>query len=52
MIREFIVQAETTDKAIQLGCEKLGISVDEASVEVLEFPTPKKFGLFGGSLAG
>lgn len=51
MIREFIVQAETTDKAIQLGCEKLGISVDEASVEVLEFPTPKKFGLFGGSLA-
>ncbi len=51
MIREFIVEADTTDKAIQLGCEKLGISIDEASVEVLEFPTPKKFGLFGGSLA-
>lgn len=51
MIREIIVEADTTDKAIQLGCEKLGISIDEASVEVLEFPTPKKFGLFGGSLA-
>ncbi len=51
MIREAIVEAETTDKAIQLGADQLGLSKDEVSVEVLEYPTPKKFGLFGGSLA-
>lgn len=51
MIREAIVEAETTDKAIQLGADQLGLSKDEVSVEVLEYPTPKKFGLFGGSMA-
>ncbi len=51
MIREAIIEAETTDKAIQLGADRLGLSKDEVSVEVLEYPTPKKFGLFGGSLA-
>ncbi len=51
MIREAIIEAETTDKAIQLGADQLGLSKDEVSVEVLEYPTPKKFGLFGGSMA-
>lgn len=48
---EAIIEAETTDKAIQLGCDQLGVSIDEVSIEVLEYPTPKKFGLFGGSPA-
>ena len=51
MIREAIVSADTTDEAIRLGCEQLGISEDDASVEVLEVAVPKKFGLFGGSPA-
>lgn len=51
MIREAITTAETTEEAIRLGCEELGIDRDDACTEIIEYPTPKKFGLFGGSPA-
>lgn len=51
MLKETIVTGATIEEAIANGCAALGLSEDDVSIEVLEYPQKKTFGLFGGSLA-
>ena len=50
-MKEIIQTANTVDLAIEEGCRALGIEREDAQFEILQMPTPKTFGLFGGSPA-
>lgn len=51
MIREAIAKGETVEIAFANACRELGVETTEAECEILEMPTKKTFGLFGGSPA-
>ena len=51
MQKELIKEAETVEEAVKLAAEELGVSAEQLTVEVLQEPQKKTFGLFGGSLA-
>ncbi len=51
MIKEAKATADSIEEAKALACQDLGVSVEEASFEVLQQPEKKKFGLFGGNPA-
>lgn len=50
-MREAIVTADTVEHAKETACKQLGVESYEAEFEILEMPTRKTFGLFGGSPA-
>jgi len=49
MKREVIKTAKSVELAIELACEELGVAQENADIEVLAVPQPKKFLFFGGS---
>lgn len=51
MIREAIATGETVEIAFKNACRELGVETSEAEFEILETPTKKTFGLFGGNPA-
>ncbi|MBW7572908.1 RNA-binding cell elongation regulator Jag/EloR [Caproiciproducens faecalis] len=51
MIREAIATGETVELAKEAACRELGVESYDAEFEILEMPTKKTFGLFGGSPA-
>jgi spoIIIJ-associated protein len=51
MRREAIATGDTIEKAFAKACQELGVAEEEAECELLEKPTKKAFGLFGGSPA-
>lgn len=51
MIREAIAQGSTAEEALANACRELGVDTTEAEFEILEMPTKKTFGLFGGKPA-
>lgn len=51
MLREAIATGETVEIAFKNACRELGVDTAEAEFEILETPTKKTFGLFGGSPA-
>jgi spoIIIJ-associated protein len=50
-MREAIGIGETVELAKEAACQELGVESYEAEFEILEMPTKKTFGLFGGSPA-
>ena len=50
-MREAIGTGETVEQAKENACKELGVESYEAEFEILELPTKKTFGLFGGSPA-
>lgn len=50
-MREAIGTGETVELAKEAACRELGVESYEAEFEILEMPTKKTFGLFGGSPA-
>lgn len=48
-MKEVIKSAASVELAIQLACDELQISQDQANIEILELPKAKFMGLFGGS---
>ncbi len=48
MTREAVAQGATIPEAFANACRELGVDTTEAEIEVLEEPTKKTFGLFGG----
>lgn len=51
MIKEAVAQGATVEVAFANACRELGVDTTEAEFEILEMPTKKTFGLFGGSPA-
>lgn len=51
MIREAVATGETVEIAFANACRELGVETTDAEFEILEMPTKKTFGLFGGSPA-
>lgn len=51
MIREAIATGDTVEQAREEACRQLGVETYEAEFEILEMPTKKTFGLFGGNPA-
>lgn len=51
MIKEAVAQGATIPEAFASACRELGVDTTEAEIEVLEEPTKKTFGLFGGKPA-
>ena len=51
MLREAVAQGATVEVAFANACRELGVDTTEAEFEILEMPTKKTFGLFGGSPA-
>lgn len=51
MIREAVAQGATVELAFANACRELGVETTEAECDILEMPTKKTFGLFGGSPA-
>lgn len=51
MIREAVSQGATIQEAFANACRELGVDTTEAEIEILEEPTKKTFGLFGGKPA-
>lgn len=51
MTREAIAKGETVEIAFANACRELGVDTTEAECEILEMPTKKTLGLFGGSPA-
>lgn len=51
MIKEAIAQGATVEVAFANACKELGVETTEAECDILELPTKKTFGLFGGSPA-
>lgn len=51
MIREAIAKGDTVEAAFANACRELGVDTTEAEFEILEMPTRKTLGLFGGSPA-
>jgi spoIIIJ-associated protein len=50
-MREAIGIGETVELAKEAACKELGVESYEAEFEILEMPTKKTFGIFGGSPA-
>ena len=50
-MREAIGTGETVELAREAACKQLGVESYDAEFEILELPTKKTFGLFGGSPA-
>jgi spoIIIJ-associated protein len=50
-MREAIGTGDTVELAKEAACKELGIESYEAEFEILEMPTRKTFGIFGGSPA-
>ncbi len=51
MIREAIAKGDTVEAAFANACRELGVDTTEAECEILEMPTKKTLGIFGGSPA-
>ncbi len=51
MVKEAIAKGSTVQEAFENACKELGVDTSEASCEVLELPTKKTFGIFGGKPA-
>ncbi len=51
MQKEVIKEAESVEKAIELAAAELQVSAEELTIEVLQEPQKKTFGLFGGTPA-
>ena len=51
MIKEAVAQGSTVEEAFARACAELGVDSAEATCEVLELPTKKTFGIFGGKPA-
>lgn len=51
MTREAIAKGETVEIAFANACRELGVDTTEAECDILEMPTKKTLGLFGGSPA-
>lgn len=51
MTKEAIAQGATVEVAFANACRELGVETTEAECEILEMPTKKTFGIFGGSPA-
>lgn len=51
MIKEAIATGDTVELAREAACQQLGVESYDAEFEILEMPTKKTFGLFGGSPA-
>lgn len=51
MIKEAIATGDTVELAREAACSQLGVETYDAEFEILEMPTKKTFGLFGGSPA-
>ncbi len=51
MLREAIERGATVEEALQSACKVLGIDPADAQFEILQMPTKKTLGLFGGSCA-
>ena len=51
MIREAIAKGDTVEAAFANACRELGVDTTEAECDILEMPTKKTLGLFGGSPA-
>ena len=51
MIKEAIATGDTVELAREAACKELGVESYDAEFEILEMPTKKTFGLFGGSPA-
>ncbi len=51
MIKEAVAQGATVEIAFANACRELGVETTEAECDILEMPTKKTFGLFGGSPA-
>lgn len=50
-MKEAIATGETVELAREAACRQLGVETYDAEFEILEMPTKKTFGLFGGSPA-
>lgn len=50
-MKEAIATGETVEEAREAACRQLGVETYDAEFEILEMPTKKTFGLFGGSPA-
>lgn len=48
MKKELLKEAETVEEAVKLAAEELGVTPENLTVEVLQEPHKKTFGLFGG----
>ena len=48
MQKELLKEAETVEEAVQLAAEELHVPIEDLTVEVLQEPQKKTFGLFGG----
>lgn len=51
MLKETIATGDTVEIALQNACKELGVEISDAEFEILETPTKKTFGLFGGNPA-
>lgn len=51
MLREAVAQGATAEEALANACRELGVDTTEVEFEILEMPTKKTFGLFGGKPA-
>lgn len=51
MIKEAVAQGATVEIAFANACRELGVDTTEAECDILEMPTKKTFGIFGGSPA-
>jgi spoIIIJ-associated protein len=51
VIKEAIATGDTVELAREAACRELGVESYDAEFEILEMPTKKTFGLFGGSPA-
>lgn len=51
MIKEAIATGDTVELAKEAACKELGVESYDVEFEILEMPTKKTFGLFGGNPA-
>lgn len=50
-MKEAVAKGDTVEEAFLNACRELGVDTTEAECEILEMPTKKTLGLFGGSPA-
>lgn len=51
MLKEAIGLGETEEEALKNACSQLGVEADGVDFEIMERPSKKKFGIFGGTPA-
>ena len=51
MLREVTKTAETVEQALEEGIRELGVDREQTGFEIIDMPTPKTLGLFGGTPA-